>query len=362
MHISEDLTYTNKNVNYLPSLDGLRGISILIVVFGHTFYGYKSFFVRLFPGYFGVLIFFVISGYLITTLLLKELNSRGSISLKGFYIRRALRIIPVSYLFVFILFILNRILNLGIVNDSFLSDLLYLKDTPLLKGGEIYGLDNYSRHYWSLSVEEQFYLIFPWIMAVNVNLYKNVVAVLIVILPFAEYLDFHKIGIFRLYSIHVIFSIFRHITPILVGSLTAVLVYEGKIVIERIMNKSSLFNFILIILSSFIISNLQHFISSTLTPLFSAIIIMYLILNVIKPSDSIIFRILNSKILRYIGIYSYSIYIWQELFTFYFPWDKLLGIPNNIFINLTLLSIVSYLSYNYFEKYFLKLKAKFASI
>ena len=89
--------------SHLPSLDGLRGISILLVVISHTFGDKKPFY----NGGFGVSIFFVISGFLITLLLLQEKYTTGSVSLKNFYIRRFLRIFPVAYLYLVVLLVLN---------------------------------------------------------------------------------------------------------------------------------------------------------------------------------------------------------------------------------------------------------------
>src|SRR5258708_24034240 len=97
----------SKNIRSIPSLDGLRGISILLVILGHA----RE--TRSFPSWIpsfakdhaalGVQIFFVISGYLITTLILDEERKTGTISLKLFYARRTLRIFPPFYLYLFVL-------------------------------------------------------------------------------------------------------------------------------------------------------------------------------------------------------------------------------------------------------------------
>src|SRR5215467_4874995 len=95
----------------IPSLDGLRALAIVLVLFEH---GMKAHFddaagwTSLYGGL-GVSIFFVLSGYLITLLLLREWQSTGTISLKGFYGRRALRIFPAFYTYVLVVVILNRL-------------------------------------------------------------------------------------------------------------------------------------------------------------------------------------------------------------------------------------------------------------
>jgi peptidoglycan/LPS O-acetylase OafA/YrhL len=138
----------------LPSLDGIRGIAILIVLLAHASHTAH------FPlpawlvdrGLLGVQIFFVLSGYLITTLLLEERSKTGTIDLRRFYLRRALRIFPASYCFM-------AILALFALTGK--NDLLFgaTYTTNYHMGGS-WNLG----HLWSLSVEEQFYLCWPLAM------------------------------------------------------------------------------------------------------------------------------------------------------------------------------------------------------
>ena len=145
----------------MASLDGLRAISILLVMLGHLS-GTKGFgtldlgigdYARL-----GVVVFFVISGFLITSLLISEHDANGSISLKLFYARRSLRIFPASYTY------------LAIVSLLWLAGFIHLKPSDLWHSFT-YTL-NYLpvrswqvTHLWSLSVEEQFYLLWPFTFA-----------------------------------------------------------------------------------------------------------------------------------------------------------------------------------------------------
>lgn len=144
----------------IPSLDGLRAISIGLVLLAHTSG------TRFFPsithyrnsmGYFGVRIFFVISGFLITTLLLKELAKTGRISLKWFYIRRLFRIFPPAYTYMLVMtgLTLGGIVGLGRMDlaHAFTYTVNYQAVRPWL-----------TIHLWSLSVEEQFYLIWPAVL------------------------------------------------------------------------------------------------------------------------------------------------------------------------------------------------------
>src|SRR4028118_1570128 len=142
---------------YIPSLDGIRTIAFLIVFLSHA--GGD----KIFPGPFGVTVFFFLSGYLITTLLRREYEQNQFINLKHFYLRRFLRILPGFYLVLFIASILTLIGVLGgeIQLPAFLSQALHYYNyyqTFVDHDGVALGTDVY----WSLAVEEHFYCIFPF--------------------------------------------------------------------------------------------------------------------------------------------------------------------------------------------------------
>jgi peptidoglycan/LPS O-acetylase OafA/YrhL len=139
----------------VPSLDGLCAISIVLVVLGHLasrHYIYWEFWH--FYANTGVRIFFVISGYLITQILLREQGRTGTISLKDFYVRRAFRIFPAAFVF------------LAIVSVAFWHELRWYQiGTALLYLASL-GVTQpwFFMHLWSLSVEEQFYLLWPGVL------------------------------------------------------------------------------------------------------------------------------------------------------------------------------------------------------
>src|SRR5258708_2018236 len=147
-------------VHRIPSLDGLRALSIFLVLALHSIQRLEvnspiSFlWVGIFNGATGVFIFFVISGYLITSLLLREHEKRGSISLRGFYFRRAMRILPPLYVYVGVLLLLGLAGKLPIFKLDIISALFFFHDYAL---SLMWSLE----HFWSLSIEEQFYLIWP---------------------------------------------------------------------------------------------------------------------------------------------------------------------------------------------------------
>ena len=142
----------------IPSLDGLRAASLACVLLAHLS-GTRHFFrwgILEIYGNFGVRVFFVISGYLITTLLLKEHQRTGRISLKDFYVRRAYRILPAAYAFMLVAIVAEWH---ALSWTNLLAALTYLSN--YYHGGR-WTLG----HLWSLSVEEQFYLLWPALLAV----------------------------------------------------------------------------------------------------------------------------------------------------------------------------------------------------
>jgi peptidoglycan/LPS O-acetylase OafA/YrhL len=144
----------------IPSLDGLRAVSIMLVLIGHSAVCSNApAFLTHFDhaGNFGVRCFFIISGFLITTLLLKERETTGRISMKGFYIRRALRIFPPSLAYIGIIATCSALGWLTLKPGDLIHALTYTMNYHLHRA---WWLD----HLWSLSVEEQFYLLWPGLL------------------------------------------------------------------------------------------------------------------------------------------------------------------------------------------------------
>ena len=140
---------------YIPSLDGMRALAFLIVFVAHSM-PYRDL-----PGGFGVTVFFFLSGYLITTLLRAEAQSTSTISLKGFYTRRVLRIFPPCYLTIVIVAALARA---GVVYNvesykSLAAGFLYFSNYWNIAGWG--NLPAGLGILWSLAVEEHYYLLFP---------------------------------------------------------------------------------------------------------------------------------------------------------------------------------------------------------
>ncbi|NNU33630.1 acyltransferase [Mucilaginibacter sp. S1162] len=168
------------NQKHIPSLDGLRGVSIIMVVVSHLTLSSNYFYTMIFNGPLGVNIFFVISGFLITSLCLKEKLLTGTISLKDFYIRRVLRIFPVAYLYIAVVFILDHFFHLQIAWFQYLAALFYIMNFSYFRAhGDTVQLG----HYWSLSIEEQFYIIFPFFLKKNYKIFYWAVIFIVIVLP-----------------------------------------------------------------------------------------------------------------------------------------------------------------------------------
>jgi peptidoglycan/LPS O-acetylase OafA/YrhL len=149
---------TSKSPLYIPGLDGIRAIAFLMVFWKHALPNVTPFI----PATLGVTIFFFLSGYLITTLLRRELEATGTVSLTGFYLRRTLRIfVPLYVVYAVVVVLARFVVHLPIGNGFGLASvLLYFHNYTMATGAHALvppGMDVV----WSLSIEEHFYLLFP---------------------------------------------------------------------------------------------------------------------------------------------------------------------------------------------------------
>ncbi|WP_158501867.1 acyltransferase [Vitiosangium sp. GDMCC 1.1324] len=146
----------------LPGLDGLRALSVVLVILHHAV-GTEGFprshtLERIAEaGNIGVQVFFVISGFLITWLLLGEEEKTGRIDLKGFYYRRALRILPPAFVYLAVVAVVANLRDTPIAMRELLSAALFVRNLGPVDS-------TYTRHYWSLAIEEQFYLVWPLLL------------------------------------------------------------------------------------------------------------------------------------------------------------------------------------------------------
>jgi peptidoglycan/LPS O-acetylase OafA/YrhL len=342
---------------YYPFFDGIRAIAILIVVGGHLVSHSKYF--KFIDGAIGVHLFYILSGFLITTLLFKEKIKYGNVSFKKFYVRRVLRIFPVAYLFVAVLIVLNIVFNLKVTTLSFLTTLAYLKNFP-------FSNDWYTGHFWTLSVEEQFYLMGTILLMASTNKYIRLSILLFVTIPILDYVAFNNLGIFytnKLVHIatYIVITLFGKGTLyILAGSLLSILIFKGLVRLDRF-KKHYYLSFILLI-SAILIHEVfagpNYIWSNISTTVFTVLILVVIALNL--NTDNFLNKILSTPWLVMVGKLSYSIYIWQQLFTVNRPWANSFKYANSPLLNMIALFIVAYISYAFYEVKFLKLKDRFS--
>jgi len=332
--------------SYLPSLDGLRGISIIMVVAYHTLTinGHTDF-----NGIFGVNVFFVISGFIITTLLLKEKVKTREVSLTKFYTRRFLKIIPVAYLYLLVILLLNGYYKVIALPDI-LSAALFIKNTHIIPSH----WDEAAGHFWSLSVEEQFYIIFPFILKRSVNSYLVIVIALIIVIPIlltiGNNIGYHGLVIFL--------DFFRYITPILTGALCSVLVFK-KIITKRFYPNNIVTNLLVLFLAYEIYCGPGFLHEMIYKNFISSVLVAMLIVNNLSYSNDLFFKLLNSKILVGIGMASYSVYVWQQVFLMWHPWQHIVNDTWSVLFNLLALSSISFCSYYFIERNLARLKSRF---
>jgi peptidoglycan/LPS O-acetylase OafA/YrhL len=334
-----------------PSLDGMRAICIGLVVLAHLSNAYplndsmRTIFRQI--GILGVQVFFVISGFLITTLLLKEKINTGNISLRSFYIRRGLRILPVAFLYLICMFVLNRIFQLNIPAASFIGAVFFLSNLARFHGGW------YTDHYWSLSIEEQYYLVFPLMLK------KFTAKIHWAILFFIFFIILLRIIAYSQRFpdwpwLQTLGWLIYQSDGVLTGSLLSVLCFRNIIPFNFLIRYSLIFSLILPFLIWAFHANLLGY--GAINPFIACLLIsIFLLCNIIKQG-TVFYNFLNNKHIMFIGKLSFSIYIWQQFFT---STDGRFGRFARLPINIIMIAVVSYCSYFFFEKKFLKIKDKF---
>lgn len=295
----------------IPSLDGIRAVSIAFVMIGHSadstnapiFLHYLSHL-----GNFGVRCFFIISGFLITTLLLKERDKTGSISMKGFYLRRALRIFPPSLTYIAVISFASALGWLALKPGDLVHALTYTMNYR-------YDPAHWFRHLWSLSVEEQFYLLWPGLLW-WAGTRRSVKAAWVVV--FADPL----IRASMWYCFHASNSAmtkhFEAIADTLAAGCLLSLNFNrmGKNLHYMRFQASSVFWIISLSLIAighglYAINQASFYIiGQTMANLGTVLCIDWFIRNYDKGAGSF----LNTRPLVYVGALSYSLYLWQNAF------------------------------------------------
>lgn len=313
----------------IPSLDGLRALSIFAVLLSHSNRPLSLKIpaipggIYVFWGASGVQLFFIISGFLITHLLLKELNVTKTIRLGRFYFRRAFRIFPPFYVY---LVVAGVITLLGVFPGNLRAFIVAATYTWNYLGNGSAILE----HTWSLSLEEQFYLLWPAALALLGKKKSALLATLLIV--FSPPL---RIAFYFLTPNHraqLGGMLHTAVDSIMFGCLMALLCPDEK---WRRRFEPFLRGWVAWLAGLFVIivsplielhfrGSYQLVFGITLTDLCLSLILLYSIYTI----DSPFAWLLNTPAMRHVGIISYSLYLWQRIFTRfnsvpYFPWNFL---------------------------------------
>lgn len=310
-------TGTNKR-RYMTGIDGLRAIAVIGVIIYHLNYEWLP------GGFLGVTIFFVLSGYLITDLLLEEWNKKGKIDFIDFWIRRFRRLLPALIFLMFILTIWILLFKqeaIGKLQADFLPSLLYVtnwwyifKDISYF---ETFGMPSPFTHLWSLAVEEQFYIIWPILFFIIVKLFKKNSVRLLSILIIAMISAFLMAFIYvpGLDPSRVYYGTDTRAFSLLIGSMLAIIWPSQKLSktlpsMSRIfLDITGLLGLALIVIMFYFSSQYDNFLyrgGMVLLSIYTALLVACL-----AHPASLLGKIFSIWPLRWIGTRSYAIYLWH---------------------------------------------------
>ncbi len=345
-------------INYRPEIDGLRSIAVIAVILFHSKFSTFS------HGFFGVDIFFVISGYLITKILIEN-----NFNFKDFYERRVRRIIPNYFFILFVSSVIIYQLNPDIYtlkefskssyfSISFLSNYYFMAND--------YFQQNISRpflHTWSLSIEEQFYIFYPIFLLFLKNIDKKFKIIVFLILIILNIVLVNSGGNLRLnypffeekllfFSNSVFFNFYSPLSRLwefFFGALAYFVFVKEKNIFYT--NLLLIISYILILYSLTFQSEFLFYPNIfSLLPVCSTFLII-----ILENNKTITFKIISNKILTYIGLRSFSLYLWHlpiyEIYN-YLDLDTFSYIIYLFYI-LTILAL-SELTFRFIEKPFRK--------
>jgi peptidoglycan/LPS O-acetylase OafA/YrhL len=293
---------------YQPALDGVRAVAILLVLGQHAPTR------PLIDGFVGVTVFFCLSGYLITTLLVRELQS-GRIDVRAFYRRRVARLAPalvtVTAVTTVVLLIGREDLGVGHIFAPAGAALTYT--TSLFDWtNHVFSTGDYFNYTWSLSVEEQFYLLWPFLLLCGYRRNPRLFAGLTVLFVGVTIaLDLY-LGLSRAvkYDQHEYFGSDTNALPILAGSLLAIVVLNGWL--PRTVRFLAPFALLGVVLLPALAYRNDTYHPSLVTAAGTGLTLVALIGVVTRPR-SVAGSLMSSAPMRWLGERSYSIYLWNVL-------------------------------------------------
>jgi peptidoglycan/LPS O-acetylase OafA/YrhL len=367
----------NQKSIYFPSLNGFRFIAAFLVFIHHLeqnkeAYHFNnlmhiSFFQVI--GEFGVTMFFCLSGFLISYLLFKEIETTNQVNIKSFYIRRILRIWPLYF------FVIAVSLLVAYFFKELSLDFFYLKSALYISFFSniafiLYSSGGFPSQLWSVASEEQFYVIWPWLIRGNKHSFVKLVCFIVLLFIFLRFLlsnsneynvTWHGINLLKLLSGYL--NYFR-VDCMAVGALFAYFLFIEHKLLDFFYKKFIQF-FVLILLVFSLVVKLEL---GIFNHTYYAILVSVLILNIASNSKSVI----NLEVIffNFMGNISYGFYVYHPLILYsisklVFNFVIIDTITEQLFyfvICFVLTTIISYISFKYFESPFLKFKHKFAII
>ena len=298
-------------MNYRKEIDGLRALAVVPVILFHAGFEWIS------GGYVGVDIFFVISGYLITSILLKE-QQQGNYSIVNFYERRARRILPALFIvllvclpFAWFLLLPHELKDFGkslIAVVTFVSNILFWLETDYFTADvELIPL----LHTWSLAVEEQFYIIFPLFLALFARKNKMLMVTIVSLIALLS-LGLTEWG-WRYFAEGNFYLIPFRAWELMIGALAAFYLFYNPQPTGWICHLGSLLGLLLIVVALFFLDKNIPFPSLyALAPTVGTVLII-----LFANPQTLVNKLLSFKLFVMIGLVSYSAYLWhQPLFVF----------------------------------------------
>lgn len=291
-------------MQYRREIDGLRAIAVVPVILFHAGFSWFS------GGYVGVDVFFVISGYLITSILLNDLEN-GTFSIINFYERRARRILPALFFVImcslpFAFYWMSpeqfELFTQTLVAITFFASniLFWMKADYFAPAAE----ENPLLHTWSLAVEEQFYLFFPIMLLLLWRSGKNRLFYTVILLSAVSFL-LSEWG-WRHHPSANFYLVFFRIWELGAGALCAILLHKKKVQF-KFGNQSGLLGLSLILVSVFFYNEKTPFPST-----YAVLPVVGTVLIILFSNNDLIQRILSKRILVAIGLISFSAYLWHQ--------------------------------------------------
>ena len=351
---------TNNKSKYLPSIDSLRALAVLAVIIYHVDVNYLP------GGFLGVDLFFVLSGYLISSLIIKEYKKTGSLNLYNFYIRRARRLLPAVYFMITVVLVVMVMFNGVLLKKSHLDAIFgYIYSSNWwyifhkLDYFDSFGSQSPFKHLWSLAIEEQFYMIFPLLFLLinrkkkdkdgfyklNRNFLYVILGVILVSL-IVHIILFDINNISRIY-----FGTDTRAFSLLVGAVGAILYPMDKLNTKITPQENLLYSVVSLISIAALIT-IMIYTSEYNTWLYRGGFLLVAILGIIiiissGKQHTVMAKLLSFKPVVFIGKISYSLYLWHfPVLVLTTPVSEI-GKPNIFFVVLRviltfILAIISY--------------------